>query len=275
MWNRATDDHAVERYEVFRGRTKVETVDAGRLMVDVTGLKASASYEFSVRALDTKGQAGPAGKRVSVRTLSTATEDEESPTAPRRLRAEADGGRSAVLTWQASTDNEEVASYDIYQGTSKIHSVSGGRTSTVLTGLRPGTGYTFTVKARDTAGNDSAASNSARARTAAGPGSGAGTAPGDFEASSHRKKSGAHYIDLSWVAPRTGGAVTEYQIRLDGTQNTTLVWGGKVPRGKAEHRFYVGKEPGETHRVKLRAKLPDGTWGGFSAERTVTTAEAP
>ncbi|NNN36636.1 hydrolase, partial [Streptomyces sp. S3(2020)] len=35
--------------------------------------------------------------------------------------------------------------------------------------------------------------------------------------------------------------------------------------------FYVGRDAGVTHRVRIRAKLPDGTWGGFSAQRTVTT----
>jgi hypothetical protein len=33
----------------------------------------------------------------------------------------------------------------------------------------------------------------------------------------------------------------------------------------------VGRDSGATHRVRIRAMLPDGTWGGFSAERTVTT----
>jgi hypothetical protein len=52
------------------------------------------------------------------------------------------------------------------------------------------------------------------------------------------------------------------------------VYGGDAPRDRAEYSFYAGREAGVTHRVRVRAKLPDGTWGGFSAERTVTTGTA-
>ncbi|MFI7294755.1 hypothetical protein [Streptomyces sp. NPDC050121] len=39
------------------------------------------------------------------------------------------------------------------------------------------------------------------------------------------------------------------------------------------YSFYAGREAGIGHRVRLRARLPDGTWGAFSTERTVTTGE--
>lgn len=44
-----------------------------------------------------------------------------------------------------------------------------------------------------------------------------------------------------------------------------------MPRGAAAYSFYVGRDAGVTHRVRIRARLPDGTWGGFSTERSVTT----
>jgi hypothetical protein len=65
--------------------------------------------------------------------------------------------------------------------------------------------------------------------------------------------------------------ITEYQVRLDGTEATSLMWGGTPPRGRAGYSFYIGRTAGEEHRVRLRARLPDGTWGGWSPERTVTT----
>ncbi|MGQ4333521.1 hydrolase, partial [Streptomyces hayashii] len=71
--------------------------------------------------------------------------------------------------------------------------------------------------------------------------------------------------------PRVDGVVTEYQVELDGRAVTSLVWGGAPPRGRAAYGFYAGREAGVGHRVRLRARLPDGTWGAFSAERTVTT----
>ncbi len=175
-----------------------------------------------------------------------------------------------MLSWGKSTDNRAVASYEIYQGASKIHSVGGGQTATLVTGLRPGTDYTFTVKARDAADNFSPASPAVRLTTAAGKDSGRGTAPAGFRATTHRAD-GAYYIDLTWTPPRTGGAVTEYQIQLDGRTATSLVFGGTPPKDRAEHSFYIGRKAGERHRVRIRPKLPDGTWGAYSPTRTVTT----
>jgi hypothetical protein len=173
------------------------------------------------------------------------------------------------LSWSASTDDRGVVSYDIHQQGTKIHSVGGGQTATVLTGLRPGTDYAFTVRARDAAGNVSPASATVRLTTP-GTDDGHGTAPTGFRATSHRED-GAYHLDLAWVPPRVDGAVTEYQIHLDGRPATSLVYGGDAPRERATYSFYVGRKAGVTHRVRVRAMLPDGTWGGFSAERAVTT----
>ena len=86
----------------------------------------------------------------------------------------------------------------------------------------------------------------------------------------------ALHADLSWLAPKTGADVPEYQIYLDGTFATTLVWGARAPEGRATYSVYVSKRAGETYRVKLRARLPDGEWGAFSPERTfVTGADRP
>lgn len=86
-----------------------------------------------------------------------------------------------------------------------------------------------------------------------------------------RHVAGSYYLDLAWDPPNVDGVITEYQIRLDGGTDSSLVWGGAPPRGRAHHSLYAGREAGEVHRVRLRARLPDGTWGGFSAQRSVTT----
>ncbi|MFC8131207.1 fibronectin type III domain-containing protein [Streptomyces sp. NPDC057302] len=270
MWNQATDDTGVTGYDVYRGATRVKRVPSRTHMVDVVGLKPSTTYTFTVRARDAEGNVGPAGRKLTVTTPAAATADREPPSRPGSARGTVEGSRAVKLSWGASKDDQGIASYEIYQGTSKIHSVAGSERETLLTGLRPGTDYRFTVKALDAADNASPASRTVRLTTAAGQDDGRGTAPTDFRAKT-RHADGAYYIDLAWTPPHTGGAVAEYQIHLDGKTATSLVFGGTAPRKKATHSFYVGKEPGDTHRVKLRAKLPDGTWGGYSAERTVTT----
>lgn len=271
MWNQATDDTAVTGYDVYRGATRVERVPGSKHMVDVGGLKPSTAYTFSVRARDAEGNVGPASKKLTVTTPAAAAADREPPSRPGSPRGTVEGGRAVTLSWEASKDDRGVASYEIYQGTSKIHSVAGSEDRSLVTGLRPGTDYRFTVKALDAADNASPASRAVRLTTAAGRDDGRGTAPKDFRATTRHADDGAYYIDLAWTPPDTGGAVAEYQIHLDGKNATSLVFGGTAPRKKATHSFYVGKKPGVTHRVRLRAKLPDGTWGGYSPERTVTT----
>lgn len=265
MWNAVED---VETYEVYRGGTMVREVPAAERMVDVTRLRPSTAYAFTVRARDADGRLGPRSREVRA-TTPAAVADESAPTRPGDVRGRAVGGRAVQLGWSAAKDDRDVVSYDVYQGDAKVHSVGGGQTAAVVTGLRPGTRYSFTVRARDAADNVSPASAAVRLTTG-GTDDGRATAPTRLRAASHRAD-GAYYLDLSWVPPRTDGPVTEYQIHLDGRAATSLVYGADAPRDRAEYSFYAGREAGVTHRVRIRARLADGTWGGFSAERKVTT----
>ncbi|MFJ4277143.1 fibronectin type III domain-containing protein [Streptomyces massasporeus] len=266
MWNATA---RADGYEVYRGTTKVKEVPGSQHMVDVTSLRPSTRYVFSVRARDVDGRLGPPSRRVPAKTPAAVADDRSAPSRPSVPRGRAVGSRVVQLSWSASTDDRGVVSYDIDQGDTKIHSVGGGQTATVLTGLRPGTDYTFTVRARDAAGNVSPAGPAVRLTTP-GTDDGRATAPTDFRATSHHED-GAYQLDLSWVPPRVDGDITEYQIHLDGRPATSLVYGGTAPRERATYSFYAGRRTGATHRVRVRAMLPDGTWGGFSAERVVTT----
>jgi chitodextrinase len=274
MWNRVTDNGSrVEAYEVYRGSSKVKEVPASEHMVDVVRLKPGTAYTFHVRARSTDGRLGPQSAVVRATTPAAAVADTSAPSRPEGFEAAAVGSRAARLSWKPSTDDVKVVSYDVYQGSTKIHGVDGAQTSTTVTGLRPGTRYSFSVRARDAADNLSPATGTVGVTTSgAEQDDGRGTAPGDFRAGAVQAD-GAWHVEISWEPPAADGVITEYQIHLDGRPATTLVWGGQAPGGRATHRFYVGGEAGDTHRVRLRAKLPDGTWGGFSPERTVTTGE--
>ncbi|MER7406303.1 fibronectin type III domain-containing protein [Streptomyces sp. NPDC000070] len=266
MWNTTA---RADVYEVYRGTTKVREVPGSKHMVDVTRLRPSTLYVFTVRARDAEGRPGPRSREARARTPPAVADDRSAPTRPSAAHGRAAGSRAVRLSWSASTDDRGVASYDILQGAVKIHSVSGSQTAAVVTGLRPGTAYSFTVRARDAAGNVSPAAPAVRVTTP-GTDDGRATAPTGFRATSHRAD-GAYYVDLSWVPPRVDGEVAEYEIHLDGRRATSLVYGGSAPRDRATYSFYVGRDAGVSHRVRVRAMVPDGTWGGFSAERTVTT----
>ncbi|MCF2874793.1 MULTISPECIES: M4 family metallopeptidase [unclassified Tenacibaculum] len=84
--------------------------------------------------------------------------DTTAPTAPSSLAATNVAQTTLTLNWSASTDNVGVTGYDVYQGTTVIGSTTTA-TSYNVTGLTAATGYSFSVKAKDAAGNESAASN--------------------------------------------------------------------------------------------------------------------
>ncbi|WP_342428990.1 cellulase family glycosylhydrolase [Paenibacillus sp. FSL L8-0158] len=90
-------------------------------------------------------------------TLVESTADTTAPTAPANLKSFSKTNTSVSLVWDASTDDVGVTSYDVYNGTILVDSTD--TTSYTVTGLTANTTYSFTVKARDAAGNVSTASN--------------------------------------------------------------------------------------------------------------------
>ncbi|MGW4471229.1 NPCBM/NEW2 domain-containing protein [Nonomuraea sp. NPDC004354] len=92
--------------------------------------------------------------------------DTQAPAAPTNLASSNVTSSSVKLTWTAPTDNVGVTGYDIYRGTAPAGSSTS--TSFTATGLSAATSYTFTVKAKDAAGNVSGASNAVTVTTSGG-----------------------------------------------------------------------------------------------------------
>jgi len=105
---------------------------------------------------------------VSARINGGTTADTTAPTAPSSLNA-VGGRRQVTLTWAASTDNVGVVGYRVWRSRTssgsftQVASVSGR--SYLNTGLSSGVTYYYKVEAYDAAGNISAFSNLAYART--------------------------------------------------------------------------------------------------------------
>ncbi|MEU5738216.1 cellulase family glycosylhydrolase [Streptomyces tendae] len=98
--------------------------------------------------------------------------DTQAPTAPGSPTATAVTDSSVTLGWTAATDDTAVTGYDVVRlgdGTETTVASSTTTTATV-TGLTPGTAYTFAVRARDAAGNRSAASPAVEVTTDEGGG---------------------------------------------------------------------------------------------------------
>ncbi|MFI8326865.1 discoidin domain-containing protein [Streptomyces sp. NPDC085529] len=101
-------------------------------------------------------------------TGTTPGTDTQAPTVPGGLRATGTTAASASLAWNAATDDVGVTGYEVYRGTALAATVTG--TTYTDTGLAAATPYTYTVRARDAAGNRSAASTPLSVTTAPAPG---------------------------------------------------------------------------------------------------------
>ncbi|MBA6154937.1 endonuclease [Tenacibaculum sp. S7007] len=152
-WTAATDNVAVTGYDLFNGNTKIATVTS--TSYSVTGLTAATNYTFSVKAKDAAGNISSASNTLGITTKSNA--DTTAPSAPTNLAVSNVTQTSANLAWTAATDNVAVTGYDVFNGSTKIATVTS--TSYSVTGLTASTNYTFSVKAKDAANNISTSSN--------------------------------------------------------------------------------------------------------------------
>ena len=91
--------------------------------------------------------------------------DSEPPSVPTQVTAVAQSSTNILIIWSASADNVGVTGYEVYRGATLVGSPA--ETNYTDTGLTPATAYTYTVKAKDAAGNLSAASTAASATTLA------------------------------------------------------------------------------------------------------------
>ncbi|MFI5709861.1 proprotein convertase P-domain-containing protein [Kribbella sp. NPDC051620] len=96
--------------------------------------------------------------------------DSQAPTAPGNPRSTGTTADSVSLAWDASTDNVGVTGYDVYNGNTLATTVTG--TTATVPGLSADTSYSFTIQAKDAAGNKSPMSAAVTARTQPGGPSG-------------------------------------------------------------------------------------------------------
>ncbi|GKU79458.1 lytic polysaccharide monooxygenase [Paenibacillus sp. L3-i20] len=167
-WTASTDANGISNYKIYNGTTLLATVPGNVTSYNLTGLVSSTSYALKVSATDPSGNTSAASNTVNITTTAVVA-DTVAPSAPPALHVMgAPTSTSIWLMWSASTDNVGVQSYRVYRGTTLVATVSGSTLDYVVNGLTPSTTYTYTVKAVDAAGNESAASN-VSGTTAAAP----------------------------------------------------------------------------------------------------------
>ncbi|WP_088835348.1 fibronectin type III domain-containing protein [Paenibacillus tyrfis] len=166
-WNASTDNVGVTGYDVYNGSAVAASVTGTTAAIG--GLSANTAYTFTVKAKDAAGNVSAASQAVTV-TTDPASGDTQPPTAPTNLTVTGKTSSSISLSWTASTDNVGVTGYTVEYGSGSL-SVAG--TTATVAGLAADTTYTFTVKAKDAAGNVSAGA-SVQGKTEPAPSGGGG-----------------------------------------------------------------------------------------------------
>ncbi|MEV8634163.1 carbohydrate-binding protein [Streptosporangium sp. NPDC051023] len=181
--------------------------------------------------------------------------DPTPPSVPGNLRVTATTSSSISLAWDASTDNVGVTGYEVYRGTTLVTTATG--TSYTDSGLAASTSYTYTVRARDAAGNRSEASAPVTGTTQGDNG-----APGQPGTASATPTNNS--ITLTWGA--SSGTVTGYRVYEGTTQRTQVT---------ATTATISGLGTCETHNYTIKAYNSIGESAGRDVSATTTGCTNP
>lgn len=198
-----------------------------------------------------------------------------APSAPTSVVATAGphgtpGDSGVDLSWSAPTTGTSITGYTIAASPACAScsglSVGGSATSTVVTGLAPGTTYHFNVTATNAVGTGPAGTSNSLAAPATPPGAagsltatgGANNIPGDGQ------------IHLTWTAaPNYGASLSSYSI----TSNPACSGcGGLSVVGSATSTVVTGLTPGGTYSFTVVASNSVGS--GTAAVSNTATAPA-
>lgn len=209
-------------------------------------------YRATLVVWDNEGRADLKEKLVVV---TPTVRDAKAPTAPTGLASPAQTDETADLTWNAASDNIGVVGYEVYVNGALVGTTAPGELSYTATGLSPATTYSVTLKARDAAGNVSAAS-AALAVTTEWPDTQAPTAPGGLTVASVTGTSAS----LTWTASTDNKAVAGYEVFRGGVQVGATT-------GAAATSFTAnGLIPGTASAFTVKAKDAAGNRSGASNE---------
>jgi chitodextrinase len=171
------------------------------------------------------------GAAVAPESVST---DTTAPSIPSGFTAAAAGSTAANLSWNASTDNARVADYIVQRNGTQVATPT--TVYYVDTGLSAGTTYSYTVAARDAAGNTSPNSPSQSVTTAVAPP--ADTVPPSVPTNLVATP-GTNAISLIWNASTDNVGVTGYTVRRNGTPVATIAETSYVNSGLIASTAYT------------------------------------
>ncbi len=160
--NKASDDTGITQYVVYNGDNAIANVQPNFSTYTVSGLTPNTQYHFRVEAMDATGAVSTTGPKADVTTTALPTEKLYPPTQLRETPASVTDN-SVVLAWEKPMEYSKVKSYTVYNGSEEVGSTN--KTYFKVSGLSADEDYTFTVRANDTDGYQSAESEPAAVHT--------------------------------------------------------------------------------------------------------------
>ncbi len=200
---------------------------------------------------------------IAIDDLSTsataAGSDTEAPSAPSNVQASSITQTTATVSWSASTDNVAVTGYDVYQGTTNIGTVT--NTSANITGLVANTNYTFSVRAKDAAGNESLAGSVTFTTESDAP------APLNYCASSGNRSS------FEWIDNVELGGISNATVSNDGYGDFTSQV-GTLARGSSNSMIVSAGFSGQSYTEFWAVWIDFNQNGTFEASERVVNGSS-
>ncbi|MBN2235661.1 MAG: DUF1349 domain-containing protein, partial [Opitutales bacterium] len=189
----------------------------------------------------------------------TAADDNQAPSAPSGVTANAPSTTSVTLTWSAS--NGTPTGYEIYRGEECVKVVAAANRSFTETGLTPGI-YNYQVRAFDRALNLSAKSAVVSINT---NGSTPDIDPPSIPGGLSGTVSGTS-VTLTWNASTDNIGVTGYEMRRGNTSIGTTSGTSKVDSGLSY---------GSTYAYSVRAFDAAGNYSDYCTSISVIIPDSP
>ena len=208
-WSPATDDIAVDGYNVFRNGLYVASTRA--TSYTISGLIPLSTHNITLQAYDLARNKSARSTALFATTI--ALPELEAPSVPTNLTFSNLTGTSVVVRWDASTDNVGVTGYNVF--VNGVYNKTVTTRATTITGLTGSTAYLISIQAVDAVKNRSARSTALSVTTLD---STKPSAPTNV-ASSKVTKTGAR---VTWTAATDNVAVTFYNIYRNGAYVATV-----------------------------------------------------
>jgi endonuclease I/chitodextrinase len=152
-WDTSNDNTGVTGYNVYVNDVLTAQTSSSITNTTISNLTTNTSYKFTVIARDLINNFSAPSSPVNKTTLS----DTQAPTVPQDVTITAITDSSFKVNWSASSDNNEVAGYDVFVDGSLKASTS--INSYTVVGLASSTTFSVAVLAKDKDDNASAKSS--------------------------------------------------------------------------------------------------------------------